>query len=448
MKILLVTWYFPPSNRIGAVRLGGLARYLLANGHDVRVVTCKDPPYRQTLADDFPPERVARAKWLDVNALPRAVARYSKGKGSAAAAPAATTASGSAGSTASRAPSGAIARFKSFLSTAYIRIVNWPDKRIGWLPYALGAGRRMVKDWQPDIVFASAPPFTTLLAGSLLARKARAPLVLELRDRWWDDPYYPPPAWLGAINRFTERRLMAGAVGLSTVSEPWAETYRARHGKPTVVVYNGYDAEILDGIRSAGPAGPAQDEVRLRIVYTGGIYPGRRDPSLLFAAIARLGEAGRAVEVAFYGTDPNTVLPLADAAGVRGNVSLHEEVSHEEAIARQCDADVLLLMQWNDPKEQGNVPGKFFEYIGSRRPILILGLRDGVPATIARERQAGVYGESAEQIAGLLTDWLATKRRESCIPAAPESARAGFSRQDQYRVLERFLESLTGDPAA
>ena len=71
-----------------------------------------------------------------------------------------------------------------------------------------------------------------------------------------------------------------------------------------------------------------------------------------------------------------------------------------------------------------------------------------MPATIARERQAGVYGESVEQIAGLLTGWLETKRREGSIPASPESACSGFSRHDQYRVLERFLESLTGDPVA
>ena len=442
MKILLVTWYFPPSNTIGAVRLGGLAGYLRSRGHDLRVITCKDPPYRQTLSHDFPQEIVSRAKWLDINALPSSIAARFKGaaRGSSESAPAPLS------QPASSSQPSLGRRIRSFLSATYMTLLNWPDKWIGWLPYGLAAGRRTLKDWTPDLVFASGPPFTTLLIGARLARRARAPLVLEFRDRWWDDPYYPPPAWLRAFNRFVERRLVAGAAGLSTVSEPWAETYRARYGKPTIVVYNGYDAEILAKVEASPLPTKGQAEERLRIVYTGGIYPGRRDPTPLFEAISALGEAGRAIEVAFYGTDPGLVIPLAERAGVRESISLHPEVSHEEAIAAQSAADILLLMQWNDPKEQGNVPGKFFEYIGTRRPVLILGLEDGVPASIARERQAGVYGADFRQIATLLSDWLAAKRERGMIPAAPETARAGFSRTDQYRKLEQFLEGLCPGP--
>ena len=442
MKILLVSWYFPPSNRIGAVRIGRLASYLLDRGHDLRIVTCQDPPYSQTLPHDFPQERVTRAKWVDVNALPAALVRRLKRSQRNGTQPDSPSEAANLASDAGSTQPSRARRLKSFLSSAYTHVTNWPDQRIGWLPYAVGAGRRILKDWSPDLVFASAPPFTTLLAGAWLSRSARAPLVLELRDRWWDDPYYPPPAWLRALNRFVERRLVSGAAGLSTVSEPWAETYRARYGKPTVVIYNGYDSEILAKLDQRPEELLSDTEPRLRIVYTGGIYPGRRDPSLLFEAIRRLGAAGQAIEVAFYGTAPDLVLPLAEQAGVRDKVTLHPEVSHEEAIARQSEADVLLLMQWNDPKEQGNVPGKFFEYMGSRRPILILGLRDGVPATIARETGAGVYGADPDQIAGLLTQWLALKREKGYLPAVPVSAREGFSRDDQYRKLEQFFETL------
>ncbi len=63
MKLLLVTWYFPPSRTIAAVRLGKLARYLLAKGHDIRVLTPQDPPLPQDLAVDFPAERVVRTAW-------------------------------------------------------------------------------------------------------------------------------------------------------------------------------------------------------------------------------------------------------------------------------------------------------------------------------------------------------------------------------------------------
>src|SRR3546814_20014060 len=71
--------------------------------------------------------------------------------------------------------------------------------------------------------------------------------------------------------------------------------------------------------------------------------------------------------------------------------SVRDVLVHEEALRRQLESDILVLLQWNDPKEQGSVPGKFFEYLGARRPILVLGLHDGVPATILRERNAGFF---------------------------------------------------------
>ncbi len=70
MKILLITWYFPPSRTIAAVRLGKLARYLLAKGHDIRVLTPQDPPLPQDLDFDFPAERLIRTSWQPAAAGP------------------------------------------------------------------------------------------------------------------------------------------------------------------------------------------------------------------------------------------------------------------------------------------------------------------------------------------------------------------------------------------
>jgi hypothetical protein len=54
LKILLLAWYFPPSNTIAAVRLGKLAKYLTRSGHEVRVLTARDQPYAATLPVEIP----------------------------------------------------------------------------------------------------------------------------------------------------------------------------------------------------------------------------------------------------------------------------------------------------------------------------------------------------------------------------------------------------------
>jgi glycosyltransferase involved in cell wall biosynthesis len=431
VKILLVTWYFPPSRTIAAVRLGKLARFLIAQGHEVRVLTPQDPPLPQDLAVDFPEDWVLRTPWQ--------VPQPEGGSAAKRPAPAAV----------GTVPSGGVAK-RSFLKRNLWRLhascEDFPDNRAPWLPYAVGAGAELLGSWRPDIIFASGPPFTTLLVGRALSERFDLPLVLEFRDRWTEDPYHPPFFWRRWRNRRAEDDLIAHARAIVTVSAPWAEDYRARYGKPTEVVYNGYDAEFC-GI---GPFDGAADSPGLEIVYTGGIYPGYRDPSPLFAAMKKLDDQGLACRMIFHGVRPAVVAPLAEAQGVSHLVEVREVLSHEDALRRQRESDILVLLQWNNPKEQGNVPGKFFEYLGARRPILVLGLHNGVPATIVKERDAGFFANDPDEIAGQLTRWLEIKESEGVLPPVPESGRADFARDEQYARLERFLEDLVagGRPAA
>lgn len=57
MRVLIVTFAFPPSNVIGAVRVGKLARYLDRSGHDVRVLTT-DIVADRSLPLEIPREKV------------------------------------------------------------------------------------------------------------------------------------------------------------------------------------------------------------------------------------------------------------------------------------------------------------------------------------------------------------------------------------------------------
>ncbi len=82
---------------------------------------------------------------------------------------------------------------------------------------------------------------------------------------------------------------------------------------------------------------------------------------------------------------------LAAQFGITDFVETVPPVSYAESLRIQRNADVLLLLQWNNPREQGNVPAKVFEYLASMRPILGIGYEQGVPAGLIRERGAGLY---------------------------------------------------------
>ena len=442
MKLLIVSWYFPPVNTIGALRVGKFARFLVEHGHDVGVVSGKYWGHPETLPLGVPLERVAYAKSVDVNAPPAwlqrrlAALRHKPPAAERPAGPPAGTLNGNA----APSPSNGLAHRAAEL---YVNLTNFPDNRIGWLPWVYHAGRQMCRDWQPDLLFASGPPFTALLATRLLSARLGVPWVAELRDRWADDPYSGAPPWRDAMDHWLERRVLANSNALITVTEPWAEFYRRKYDKPVATIYNGYDPLDFDFPESSSPP-PASPNAPLIIGYTGGIYPGRRDPTPLFLALKLLGEMGDRFRVVFCGTDPSHVWPLAERAGVARLVDVRPGVPYAESLRFQRQSDVLLLMQWNDPREQGNCPGKFFEYIASLRPILILGLEDGVPATITRHRAAGFCSNDPQAIARQLRQWRHEKETAGYIQSLPAAARDGLSRTIQFEKLERFLEDHIG----
>lgn len=64
MRVLFITFFFPPYRTVGAVRTGQTARQLLALGHDVRVVSAGRQPLQSTLTLEVPAERVTYTNWL------------------------------------------------------------------------------------------------------------------------------------------------------------------------------------------------------------------------------------------------------------------------------------------------------------------------------------------------------------------------------------------------
>jgi glycosyltransferase involved in cell wall biosynthesis len=244
------------------------------------------------------------------------------------------------------------------------------------------------------------------------------------------------------LEQWLESKITRHAAAITTVSEPWAQTYRARYAKPVTVIYNGYDPADQPAEATPTAAGGWPERGILRILHAGGIYRGRRDPSPLFAAISKDEDLRRKVRVVFYGIATDYVGSLARDHGVEDIVEVHGRVSHAESLQQQRLSDVLLLMQMDSPLEQGNVPGKFFEYLGARRPILILGWDQGVPATIVKERGAGAATTDPEAIATQLRAWIATKERDGQLPDLSEAVCAGFTHQEQATKLEKFLHKI------
>jgi glycosyltransferase involved in cell wall biosynthesis len=429
MRILLVSHYFPPYNHIGAVRTGKMAKYLVKSGHSVRVISASKQLARSTtLPVEVPEESITYSYWWDWAwrldfFLCRSLQQTAMSSGPAARG---TTAVSQGLQWRELAK-----KLRDFFRT----IAYFPDAQVGWLPFAVSAGSAVISQWRPDVIYASAGPWTSLLAARRLSRKYGIPWVAELRDLWVDNAEYQHPRWRFKIEDRLERAVLGSAQGLVTVSEPLAAKLRSKYRVPTTVIYNGYDPADYP---PAGAAPPAANT--LRILYAGSIHIGKQSPALLFAALRLLGSGRQRIQISFVGTNnPADVLNLAEEYGVRASVEVIPSVPYSESLRLQASSDVLLYLSWLDTSEAGFFSGKVFEYMGACRPILAVGPTHSDVCAVIRERGLGLALEDPEQIAEQLRVWTEQKLAGRAIDGPHHSAASDFSREQQARRLEQFL---------
>ena len=169
MKILIISFFFPPYNVIGAVRLGKTAKYLLRMGYDVRVLAAAEIPEPPTLALEIPASRVIYTPWFDIDRPYKFVLGLwhtvrSRLRTDRVGTSGDLPASGSASPRAADDPRRLKGRgVGGLLRLMYTDLFHWPDAALGWRRYATPAGRAMVKGWKPDVILASGTPWTSFL---------------------------------------------------------------------------------------------------------------------------------------------------------------------------------------------------------------------------------------------------------------------------------------------
>jgi hypothetical protein len=147
------------------------------------------------------------------------------------------------------------------------------------------------------------------------------------------------------------------------------------------------------------------------------------------------------INVEFFSDAGDAVFDAAAAHRVENVVAVKPRVPYRRALALQMEADVLLLLQSSDQRDEGNLPAKLFEYLYARRPILFIGYERGVAARLVIERRAGLVSNSPAQIHDQLKRWFEDKRAGRLERLDP-SVSLGLGRDDQYAKLEHLFEEI------
>jgi len=418
MKLLLVSPKFPPFNSNGARRASKFTRFLLSRGHDVRVLTARDLPLMSGLNVEIDPSKITSTPWFNVNFLPEL---FFGGKKKVA----------------REGYKGGDANLKKW-SKIYRMVFHFPDDLIGWYPYATKTGKMIIKEWHPDLIYASGPPFSALMVAARLHTLSSIPWVAEFRDLWADNAYYEYPEIRRKLENLLEKNTLKQCSSMITVSPPWSEWMQRKYDRPVETVLNGFDLSDFPP-----PAGKRnRDPQKLIINYTGAVYLPYRDPSPLFAALELLGEEAQSIQVHFFSRYFDHIQTLAEKYQVAHLVTCHGLVTYWESLQQQVNADINLLLNRNDEDQFGVIPAKLYEYIGCRRPILAIDTGHGAAADMIRSRRAGVVMNDPSQIAAQLRVWLKEKKGNGSIEPVPVEAQIGLSRDEQFEILEGILLKL------
>ncbi len=431
-KVLIIGFRFPPTNSIGAVRVGKLAKYLPEFGWEPMVLTAEvGAGVPQTLPVEIDESRIVRTPSFSLQ-TPITKGLHTFKIGSAGMVP--------------EAPFWSRAAYKIIRPLGAVFelpiIGTLLSEPIGWYFHAVKEGLKILDKENIDVLFSSSLPKTSHLIAAQLHQKTKIPWVAEYRDLWVN-PYNNRSRGYDFFDRKLEKTLMQGCGLLITVSESTVEELKLVHSKRVETIHNGFDEE--DYSESV----PLTSKFTL--TYTGGIYAGKRDPTPLFQALTELQQESRLspgdFEVRFYGgSSLQSLLPIIKDYHLKELVKIYGLVPFRESISRQKESTALLLLEWNNPQASHNYSGKIFEYLGAHRPVLAIAYKTGAIDRLLRDTGAGVLANEVKAIKGVLSRWLEEWHKSGKITAGwnPDlEAINSYTRKKQAGKLAQLLEEVT-----
>jgi glycosyltransferase involved in cell wall biosynthesis len=424
-KILILTYYWPPSGGAGVQRWLKFTKYLPDFGFEPVVLTV-DPDYgsypqkdESLLAEVLPDCKVYRTKTFELYNFYKVFS----GK--------------------KEIPYGGFANEKEpgFVQKI-IRILRShlfiPDPRKGWNKYAYRKAAELIKEFNIDTVITTSPPHSTQLIGLRLKKNFSIRWVADLRDPWTDIFYYKSlyhSRFSASIDKGLERKVLANADAVITVSKALKESFSHKIGEilsPKIfVIPNGFDTDDFN--QKVLP-----DNKEFIITYTGTLS-NEYKTDVFLCVVKELIQEDCSIKLRFIGRFPQTLSDMVQTVGLSGSCEFISYVPHDQSIRYLMQSNALLLIIPDVKENNGILTGKLFEYIGSERPIIGIGPEGCDAAGIIAETHSGeMYGyNDAAALKKAIRDYYSLFVAHK--PAIHPQNTHMFSRYELTRKLSEIL---------
>ena len=430
-RLLVLSYYFPPSGGPGVQRILKFVKYLPEFGWEPTVVTVRPenaayPNIDRSLEQEIPRDiDVHRTyAWDPYSMYARLLGKRKEE----------TIGVGFIGENKAdrRYAVGKWLRANVFL----------PDARVGWTPFATSRARQLMRQSHFDAIFSTGPPHSTHIAALRLSRSTNLPWLADFRDPWTEIDFYdelPMTRLSKRIDRALEDKVLRDVDGLTVVGPSMKRMFKDRTSARIETIYNGFDEEDF----SVVPSAISRDAFEITHV---GNMNATRSPAALWKALGSLKQAGEMqdVRVRMVGNVDPTVLADVRRAGLDDVVRIEPYKPHAEAIQVMQSAAVLLLSINRVAGAENILTGKLFEYLATEAAILGVGPPNGDASEIVRETAAGNVFDY-EDVEGIMA--FLRRAHDAWLAGSPLRSDGGvhpsrFSRRNQTSALADVLTRL------
>lgn len=375
-KVLIITYYWPPSGGSGVQRWLKFAKYLPENKIQPFIYTPENPypeVIDKDLLDDIPKSiKVWKSNiWEPYHLKDRIFGKGIKAQN---------------------------AGIVSKNNTLKNKLLNWirgnlfiPDPKIYWVNPSISLLLRKIQKENIEYVITTGPPHSMHLIGlGIKDKNPNIKWIADFRDPWSElDLLKEFHLFKSSINKHQklEKRVLENANVVLTVSESWVNDLKRLGANRVELITNGYDSDDF-------LVKPKNNDKFIIGHY--GLINHLRNPRNLWKTLAEMcledKEFNKKLEIHFAGNvDEEVIKEIRSYDNLKYKIKQLGYLSHSDVLEQYNEAAVLLLLLFNSKSGKGNYPGKIFEYFAANKPVLAFGPKDSDVQKLIKETRCGIY---------------------------------------------------------
>jgi len=371
-NVLLITYYWPPSGGAGVHRWLRFSSYFKENKCNLTVYCPKDAAW--PAIDEDLSQQVRN----DITVIRRKIFEPNKFL--------------------NRGKKAGVGFTHSKKQSIIQKVMIWvrgnmfiPDSRVFWIKPSIRFLSKHLKN-HPEIttIISTGPPHSTHLIALKLQEKFKVKWIADFRDPWTQIDFYTdllPGKRADKKHKQLEKLVLTKADEVVTVSNACATGLEEIANRKIHVVTNGYDFPEFE-------ASSIKLDEKFTISHFGSM-PFTRNPQVLWNVLKKIIEENQTfkdhLKIKLIGSVDYKVLEAIELNQLNPFIELTPPISHEESISLQRSSQLLLLVANNSGNVKGILTGKFFEYLGAKRPIIAIGEKHSDLNVIVDETECGCF---------------------------------------------------------